>query len=229
MQTRTFLALLAFALTLSAFVTPASADPRRTLFAPFGQKMLVFEAPEGMCFLDDTSPREKPALQKMKAMHKHGKVLMAVFADCLQAAGLGVNKGPDAAGLPPLMDVGMIFWMNPSFGETSPLSRADYLDMREATIERDIATHLKYYLSAETDTMPQRTPEAISLAYAAQSEVQYQKLYTAGVAGATLLRGLPVDVVITHTAPKADRDETELYDLMEKFMAQQAALNGQEH
>lgn len=199
-------------------------DWRRTLFAPFGQIMLHFEAPMGMCFLDQTDPVEAGAINILREelKTKSKQTLVAVFADCMQIAGIGKNtEGND------LGDVGMITWLNEK-GEKAPMGRDAYFDLREGTMDTYTRAGLAGYLRPSIDHVPQRSAAGVSLGFTAESEISYQIFKTIGVNSAMLIRQFPVDVMITHTAKKPTKEKKELYDLMEKFMAQQTALNAVE-
>jgi hypothetical protein len=234
------LKLLVSALCLAAsgvglavmMTTPAPAqyfpggplDWRRTLFAPFGQTMLHFEAPLGMCFLDQTDPMEAGAInalrEELKAKSK--QTLIAVFADCMQIAGIGKSvEGND------LGDVGLVTWLNEK-GEKSPVDRATYLDYREDTLPNYTRAGLAGYLRPVIDEDVNRTADGVSLAFTAETEISYQVFKTVGITGATLIRQFPIDFLITHTAKKPKKDKEELYKLMDKFLAQQIALNAVE-
>lgn len=199
-------------------------DWRRTLFAPFGQITLHFEAPLGMCFLDQTDPIEAGAINVLREelRAKSKQTLIAVFADCLQIAGIG--KGAEGNDLG---DLGFITWLNEK-GEKSPLPREAYLNLREDTMETYTRAGLAGYLRPNIDSVPLRTAHGVSLGFTAESEISYQTFKTVGVSSAALIRQLPVDFMITHTAKKPTKEKQELYDLMEKFLAQQAALNAVE-
>lgn len=199
-------------------------DWRRTLFAPFGQTMLHFEAPMGMCFLDQTDPVEAGAInvlrEELKAKSK--QTLVAVFADCMQIAGIG--KGAEGNDLG---DVGLVTWLNEK-GEKATVDRDTYLDYREDTLPNYTRAGLAGYLRPAIDDDVRRSSAGVSLAFTAETEISYQMFKTVGITGATLIRQFPVDFLITHTAKQPKKDKEELYKLMDKFLAQQAALNAVE-
>lgn len=220
---------------VAVMATPAPAqyypggplDWRRTLFAPFGQTTLHLEAPLGMCFLDQTDPTEAGAInlirEELKAKSK--QTLVAVFADCMQIAGIGkISADGESKGLG---DVGLVTWLNER-GERAGMDREAYLDLREGTMQNYTRAGLAGYLNPVIDTDGRRTADGVSLGFTAETEISYQKYKTVGVSGATLLRGFPVDFTMTHTAKKPAKDKEELYDLMDKFLAQQVALNSVE-
>lgn len=220
---------------VTVMATPAPAqyypggplDWRRTLFAPFGQTTLHFEAPLGMCFLDQTDPVEAGAIdiirEELKAKSK--QTLVAVFADCMQIAGIGkVNAAGESSGM---TDVGLVTWLNEK-GERAGMDRETYLDAREMTMQNYTRAGLAGYLNPMIDTEGRRTPDGVSLGFTAETEISYQKYKTVGVTGATLIRGFPIDFMMTHTAKRPTKEKQELYDLMDKFLAQQVALNAVE-
>lgn len=196
-------------------------DYRRTLFAPFGQEMLHFEAPLGMCFLDATDPTEAGALNLLREeLKEHSKqTLVAAFADCMQIAAIGKGSTENDLG-----DIGLVTWLNDK-GEKAPLDAQSYLDLREATMPNFTRAGLAGYLRPVLDDKVRRDENGVSLAFTAETEISYQTFKTVGITSAALIRGFPVDFMITHTAKKPQRDKEELYKLMDKFLAQQAALN----
>jgi hypothetical protein len=117
-------------LTALAYAGPVHADSdpvkfRRTLFAPAGQRMVALEAPVGMCFLDP-SLRDKQALfQDLQNFldDTDGGVLLGLFAPCLREVG--------GAGGDEIPFFGIVTWLNPSVGESTPLALEDYLDLQE--------------------------------------------------------------------------------------------------
>lgn len=201
-------------------------DWRRTLFAPFGQHTLHFEAPLGMCFLDETDPTEALAIKEIRmAIEKNSsQSLVAVFADCLQIAGIGQGG---AEGGNDLGDIGLITWLNGK-GEKIPVDKTTYFDGRAATFHNHTRAGLVKYARTTLDETVTRTAEGVALGFEADIEIAYSKLKTIGVASATSIRRFPVDFVITHTAKKPTKEKKELYELMDKFMQQQVALNAVE-
>lgn len=199
-------------------------DWRRTLHAPLGQVMIRFEAPLGMCFLDQTDPLEAGAINLLREELKirSRQTLVAVFADCMQIAGIG--KGAEGNDLG---DVGLVTWLNEK-GEKANVGLETYLDLRESTMPNHTRAGLAGYLRPVIDEDVRRTPAGVSLAFTAESEISYQTFKTIGITGATLIRGYPVDFMITHTAKQPQKEKQELYDLMEKMLAQQIALNAVE-
>jgi len=226
------LCLAAAGIGIALMASPAPAqyfpggplDWRRTLFAPLGQTVLRFEAPLGMCFLDQTDPVEAGAInllrEELKAKSKQS--LVAVFADCLQIAGIGKGvEGND------LGDVGLVTWLNEK-GEKAPVDRETYLDYREDTLPNYTRAGLAGYLRPLIDEDVRRSPAGVALAFTAETEISYQTFKTVGITGAALIRQFPVDFLITHTAKQPKKDKEELYKLMDKFLAQQMALNAVE-
>lgn len=135
-------------------VTAASIDKiyktRRTLFLPFGQRMTVWEAPVGMCFLDESQYLEGQLIKQMRGGADRkghmGPQLVAVFADCLELAKLealpqiqasGPNYGDDDNNTALLLHQGTITWMTPK-APALETSLASYLDDKEPTYTREV-------------------------------------------------------------------------------------------
>lgn len=199
----------------------AILETRRTLFAPFGQEMVHLEAPIGMCFLDETDPTEAGALNllrdELKANSK--QTLVAAFADCSQIASIGKGSSGNDLG-----DVGLVTWLNEK-GEKIPTDTQTYFDAREATLPNHTRAGLAGYLKPQLDEPARRTENGISLGFTAETEIAYQVFKTVGVTSVSVLKGFPIDFMMTHTAKKPEKDMQELYKLMDKFLAQQVALN----
>ncbi len=194
---------------------------RRTLFAPFGQEMVHLEAPIGMCFLDETDPTEAGALNVLREelKEKSKQTLVAAFADCMQIAAIGKGSSGNDLG-----DVGLVTWLNEK-GEKIPVDKQSYFDAREATLPNYTRAGLAGYLKPQLDEPAHRTEYGVSLGFTAETEIAYQVFKTVGVTSAAVLKGFPIDFMITHTAKKPEKDLDELYKLMDKFLEQQVALN----
>ena len=135
-------------------VTAASIDKifrtRRTLFLPFGQRMTVWEAPTGMCFLDESQYLEGQLIRQMRggpdSRGHTGPLLVAVFADCLELAKLealpqiqadGPNYGDDSNNEAPLLHQGTITWMTPK-DKALGTTLVQYLDDREPVYTQEV-------------------------------------------------------------------------------------------
>ncbi|MDE1151880.1 MAG: hypothetical protein PW788_05015 [Micavibrio sp.] len=253
----------AFALTPAAAKTQ---DPiyemRRTLFIPFGQRMTVFEAPLGMCFLDESQYLEGQVINQIRSQNKGsgGGVIMAVFADCLELAKLqqlpqlmadGPSLGDDENNKAMLLHEGTISWLEPKAGPLKGVSMTEYLDKREpafrddmrASLERsfkkfggkqvtkldDNMTASSFLGSPDTysfDDKAHRTESVVSITYSSHNELEYVKYATTGVVATSLIRNIPVQFTISSTAKKkADKSQRQMSDLMDRFVAQQVALN----
>jgi hypothetical protein len=217
--------ILTFALLSLLAVAAEAKEPtedRRTLHAAFGQKNLTFEAPDNMCFLDETIPEQAAAIAGMKAQaaQKGKYVLMAVFADCYQMSALGETSDPMT-----LPDLGMIMWMNPYIGEKASMSAEEYIGMRETSLHAYLSDAVKNYPDVEIDAEPKRNEAGVMLAYTANLEIEYQKFVVTGVTAATVLEGYPVDITLTHTSKSPITEKGRLYGVMDKLLMQQATLN----
>lgn len=214
--------LTAIALSMPASAARKPVDFRRTLFVPVGQETLILEAPLGMCFLDQTSHAEGTLYKTFAGVVDRvgGQVLLAVFAGCDALANLGYKPGPGDDNTPPL-NTGTVTWMNPSIGATTTLTRPDYLDMREASF-------LQYAGNAAAglflDENVHRTENNVSLGLSVEKIPQSKMVKKAAVLATTTLRHIPIEVVI-HYAREAPMTMEDYYPLMDKFIAQQIALN----
>lgn len=196
-------------------------DYRRTLFAPFGQKTLMLEAPQGMCFLDETDYTARQTMRAVRDMlkEKSKHTLVAIFADCLQISSIG-----QASEQNPLADLGVITWpVIP--GEKTPGNLQEYLATREAYMENTIKNSVVRYVDLHLDAEPKYTDFGVTQGYTADFELSYQKMKAIGVAGTTLIRGIPVAINISHTGTKLSRSHEELYTIIDKMLEQQVALN----
>lgn len=204
-----------------SFAAKKPIDFRRTLFVPVGQKTLMLEVPHGMCFLDQTS-RSEGLIHKTFSdlIQKKGEqVLLAVFADCNSLA----NYGGTVSTSEILFNTGIVTWMNPSIGETTSMSRHDYLDMREASF-RQYAENGAGGLGIILDENTHRTESNVSLGMTGEVAMQMGKVDSTGILATTTIRRIPIEVMIRYTRKDPPSIES-LYPMMDKFMAQQIALN----
>ncbi|MFH1157434.1 MAG: hypothetical protein V1721_00895 [Pseudomonadota bacterium] len=217
-----FLAIIAgLAFSATALAAKKPIDYRRTLFVPVGQKTLMLEAPQGMCFLDQTSSSEGLIHKTFSDLiqKKGDQVLLAVFADCNSLANYGGTVGLSEI----LFNTGVVTWMNPSIGESTPMSRQDYLDMREASF-RQYAENGAGGLGIRLDENTHRTESNVSLGMSGEVVTPFEKFNSTGVLATTTLRHIPIEVMLRFTRKDPPPIES-LYPLMDKFMAQQIALN----
>ncbi len=206
-------------LALPAHAAQKPVDFRRTVFVPVAQKMLTLEAPKSMCFLDQATYAEDMLFQAFagEVRQKSGQFLLAVFMDCNDLANSTGWDSPDGT----LPNVGLVTWMNPAIGETTPLNRQDYLDMREASF-------LQYAANSADGLVPDKTvhrsENSVSLGMTGTVGSQTPQIKSTAMISTTALRHIPIEVTLryTGTAPPA---LDKVYPLMDKFMAQQIALN----
>ncbi len=195
-------------------------DSRRTLFVEIARKKLTLEAPLGMCFIDRTIPVQETAYNMMasEAERNDDQVMLAAFMACS-----GLND-PDSwsNGLP---DSGYITWLNPAVGRTTPMSRQDYLDMREA--------HFKHYaenraLSLTPDKKLHRTADNVSLGLTGkEGDVGLSRQGTM-VISTTTVGHVPLEITLHYVTDDFEAVPPtieELYAEMDKLVAQQIALN----
>ena len=213
------IAIIVFSSTV--FAAKKSIDFRRTLFVPVGQKTLKLEAPKGMCFLDQTSYSEGLIHKTFSDLiqKKGDQALLAVFADCNSLANYGGTV--DISEI--LFNTGVVTWMNPSIGETTAMSRQDYLDMREVSFRQyaeDGAGDLGILLEENTH----RTESNVSLGMTGKVNMTKGKFDSTGVLATTTIRNIPIEVMLRYTRKNPPSIEN-IYLIMDKFMAQQIALN----
>lgn len=247
--------LCAAALILTAVTADAAVpkkknpvlDSRRTLFATVGQTTMVFEAPKGMCFMDESRTTENALLKSMKDSAKHsGGMLVAVFADCKELAGIGVV---DAGSSFMLKRKGTIVWADAKKTQPKKMTRQEYIDIHAPTFREDAwedmlraftkhgrikkrvegamttATYMANPEDYNFDAKPHVSEDGVSLAYAVNSEIEYKKLTTGGVIGKTFIRRLPLEFQITMTGDRSEPDFARYYRMMDSFIAQQVRLN----
>ncbi len=164
------------------------------------------------------------------------------------------NSGPTYNGENPnsamLMHQGTISWLTPKAPRTKA-SLAEYLDAHQPSFRDDIHNSMvKSYklfgnkadvklddkitarsLQADPsqyhfDEHAHRTDNLVSVGFSTNVEMEYTKYATVGVVGTTLIRQFPVQVSISSTAKdKADKSVGQMTDLLDKFAAQNVALN----
>lgn len=234
MKTRISGFTLAALATAACLLSPAfAADPRdarRTLFVPVGVEKIVLEAPQTMCFLDQTQPQEGLLFRQMaeESLAEGKNVLLAVFAPCYAIAGIG-----STGSLEILKSMGTVTWGNPLIGERTPLERTDYLDMREDGYKDHIKSSMGAWFESYGATDPEkyrienrirRNDNSVSLGFISDVEINYERFKGVGVAATTTLRNFPIEVMI-RTTEKHEMSLDRLHGAMDEFLAQQIALN----
>ena len=172
----------------------------------------------------------------------------------LQKLASSEDQGPSYNGEDPnsamLMHQGTISWLTPKDAR-SKATLAEYLDKQQPTYRDSIHDSMvKSYklfgkkadvkldekitarsLQADPsayhfDDRTHRTDSLVSVGYSSQMEMEYTKYATVGVVGTTMIRQFPIQVSITSTAKdKADKSVGQMTDLLDKFAAQNVALN----
>lgn len=195
-------------------------DYRRTLFAPFGQKTLRLEAPQGMCFLDETNYSERQIMNRVREAISEDlqQQLVAMFVDCLQLSGAART----ASGF--VFDSGFFSWPEKP-GEKVPPTLEEYLALQKPMEEEAVKAMLDGYIELDIDDTPHTSAGGVAVGYNGIFESSYEKIHTVGVAGVTMLQGLPVILGVTHSAKKLEKNKDELYALVDKMLIQQVALN----
>jgi hypothetical protein len=196
-------------------------DYRRTLFAPFGQKTLRLEAPQGMCFLDETNYTERQIMNALRQFlsEKTQHSLVAAFVDCLQMSAVGQGS-QDVR----LTDGGIFTWPVVP-GEKIPATLEEYLAQRDTTDEESVRSMLVDFIDLQVDETPQQSDAGVTRGYTGTFESSNEKIKTVGVAGITLIQGMPVAINISHSGKKLTRTKDDLYALMDKMLQQLVALN----
>ncbi len=195
-------------------------DYRRTLFAPFGQKTLRLEAPQGMCFLDETNYSERQIMNRVREAlnEKVQQQLIALFVDCLQMS--GADNGVDGRTL----DSGFFTWPAKP-GEKVPPTLEEYLAQQKPLDAEALKEMMVGYVEMDIDDPPHESAGGVSVGYTGVFESSLQKISTVGVTGITMLQGLPVVLGVSHSSKKPSKAKEELYTLVDKMMIQQVALN----
>jgi hypothetical protein len=213
--------ILLLILSAPAFAAKSPLDYRRTLIASAGQKKLALEAPMGMCFLDRTNFYEAAIFAGFRRVVERNddQVLLAVFADCNDLASMKGSSGTHDIPL----NAGIISWMNPSVGETTELSREEYLDMREASF-RQYVENLPPARYAHLDAQPRRTENSVAMGFSRSIKIESGDALSDAVVATSSLRHIPIEVTIRSTGT-SPLPLAQMHEQMDKFMAQQIALN----
>ncbi len=155
---KTISGALAFAALLT-LVAPARAgvdpmDSRRTLFVPFGQERLKFEAPLDMCFLSNENTLEETLIAHLKKVSRDEgeQQTMAVFTDCMSVGALQGGGGVEV-----LPVTGSIMWLNPAVGETTKMTRKAFLDGSEKDFAKHAREDLEKYFASHGKEQSQKT------------------------------------------------------------------------
>lgn len=149
-----------------------------------------------------------------------------------------------------LMHQGTISWLTPK-EPRSKQTLSEYLDARQPAFHDEIHNSMvkSYKLfgkkqdvklddkitarslqpdpsSYHFDDKAHRTDALVSVGFSTNMEMEYTKYATVGVVGTTMIRQFPIQVSITSTAKdKQDRSVGQMTDLLDKFAAQNVALN----
>lgn len=198
-------------------------DHRRTLFAPFGQKTLMLEVPQGMCFLDESNYTERQIMNRIRdLMHEKTKhTLVAIFTDCL-ALSSALNQPTHSATT--LADAGLVTWpVTP--GEKVPPTLAEYMADENNLDKLNIDDMLIDFLELQVDEQPRTTEGGITRGYTGKVESADQTINLVGAAGITMMKGMPVVFTMSHSGKKLEKSKESLQDLLDKMLLQQVALN----
>lgn len=212
---------LLFLTALCAGAYAEKADPlqyRRTLFVPIAQKMMVFEAPVGHCFLDRTIPAEEVLFQSFAAAaKKEGKMQLAIFAPCRDVA----NLGYDITGL---MSIGGISWLHPLVGEKVS-SRGEYLAHMQGVFEKRVEKEaVGKYRAYQMEEAAHHTAQALSIGLSADIKTESATYKVADMIATTSIRNLPLEIIL-RKGGEEQPDIAALMPLIDTMVAQQIALN----
>ena len=193
------------------------ANARRTLFVEVAERKLRLEAPKKMCFIDRTASLTQEKIYNLlsaMAEKRRDQVLLAVFMNCT-----GISSPDDwSDGMP---DAGFITWLNPSIGETTPMNRQDYLDMREASFPQYAKTR---EAGLTPDKAVHRNADNVSLGMTVGEQEHGLRDNSITVISTTVLQHMPVEITL-HYAGDTPPKLKDVYAMMDKLMAQQIALN----
>jgi len=222
--------LIFTALLLTGISSAAQAvkpvDYRRTLFVPVDQKIMRFEAPAHMCFLDRTSLRESALYDYFREkMEKKGdRVLLAVFGDCAAVTNFGRGAVPEDAASDLRFNAGTITWLNPMVGRTTGFSRSDYLDMRESALTDYARVSPVFEKDFAVDRDAFRSPSGIGIGMHGTLDIEGDLRPAQVLLGTTEVRAVPLEFTLTFS-----REDlpvlAQTKDLLAALMAQQIALN----
>ena len=212
MKTSSLLTTLTLLAVLGGLATDACAKSykftRRTLNLAAGSQLFAFDAPKGMCFLDETKVAERTAMEALKITVPKGEQVLAAFADCLEIVNLG---GPGGG----IQNGGYIGWYNPEIGDKTKLNRQDYLDMLEPTffehLDKEAATH--------------RTQNALATGIVKDKEFLDGEKKTTLVHATTEINSVPLIMTIAFTRPKEAYPLDDAYAFMDKFVSAALFMN----
>ena len=196
---------------------------RRTLFAPFGQKTLMLEVPQGMCFLDESNYTERQVMNRIRDLmtEKTQHTLVAVFTDCLA---LSSALGQSGNTVTRLSDAGLVTWpVTP--GEKVPPTLEEYMADENNISKLNVDDMLIDFLELEMDEQPRTSEGGITRGYTGKVESADQTIDLVGAAGITMMKGMPVVFTMSHSGKKLEKSKEDLQNLLDKMLLQQVALN----
>jgi len=196
---------------------------RRTLFLTVAQKQLMLELPPGLCFFDQSSPREQALIKPLRdRVEKRGdQAFLAAFSDCNAIAGLG---GADGAETTARFNSGFIAWANPMIGPETPLDLQKYLDMRSESFDTYARTSISRAEGFKVDKKPRRTASGVAITMTGDIMADGVRQKGITLLAATSLRHIPLEITLNYGGKNVLSADT-LYRIVDKFMAQQIALN----
>jgi hypothetical protein len=153
------------------------------------------------------------------AERNRDQVMLGAFMACNQ-----VND-PDVwnDGLP---GFGYVTWMNPAIGVRTPMSRQDYLDMREAYFPQYVKSRAAV-LTPEKKV--HRNSDNVSLGLSGKEGDPALHRSGTVIVSTTTLDHIPIEITLHYAGGGYGMppliQPAELYPVMDKLMAQQIALN----
>ncbi len=216
------LIIISVLLSTAAGAAPKPVDYRRTLFVAVAQKTLVLEAPQGMCFLDQSEVSENALYRAFRDQteRKGDQVMLAVFADCHSIANLGSGGGTQNIPL----NAGVVSWMNPLIGPLTGMDLQEYIDMREPAFRQYAENSAAYSARYRLEDLPRRTKSGVALGMSGVLDTLYGKHKSAAVLAATALRHVPIEVTLRFTGENP-RSLEKIHDLADTFLARHISLN----
>lgn len=217
--------LLAGVLSLTAPDTANAVWGRQTITLPFGERNILIDAPNGMCFMDKSNPKQASFINTLRDQSWKGRknVVMTLLADCREILGLENSKDPV-----PLSRMLILRWLNPDIGENSDMIPNDYLDMREVSLRAYTLKNLTQFHSVKVEDAPKRMDNAVGIGYVGTSMIDGAPFITVGVDATTLVQDIPVEITYMKTNSSIDKPDQKtepLFKFVSKFIDQQLTIN----
>ena len=201
------------------------ADYRHTIFVQADQQPLVFQAPDGGCFLDQTADTEKVLYSTFqeKVERSQRKKLLAVFTDCSALNDIEGNvsaEGKDNI----IMNSGVILWTKPETKISWKTNREIYLNHTAPSFISYTQQGIKNKDANDLDEDFYQNNNGLYVGISTAHNSLYSNEKSSAVFAKTLIKKSPIEIFVRNSDYKSKSQE-EVYNEIDRFVALQIQLN----